>query len=71
LLQYDEQLPEDLDTRGEDHVADEARYFLMSRPIAPRLEKSAEAAQGASQLFLDIPHKNLPPARISPKMEFL
>jgi len=27
--------PEDLDTRQEDHVADEVRYFCMSRPIAP------------------------------------
>ena len=27
--------PEDLDTRQEDHVADESRYFCMSRPIAP------------------------------------
>ena len=27
---------EDLDTRQEDHVADESRYFCMSRPIAPQ-----------------------------------
>ncbi len=27
--------PEDLDTRQEDDVADESRYFCMSRPIAP------------------------------------
>lgn len=37
LLQYDEHKPEDLDTDGEDHVADEARYFCMSRPIKPRM----------------------------------
>lgn len=36
LLQYDEHKPEDLDTDGEDHIADETRYFCMSRPIAPR-----------------------------------
>lgn len=36
LLQYDEHRPEDLDTDGEDHIADETRYFCMSRPIAPR-----------------------------------
>lgn len=36
LLMYDEHKPEDLDTAGEDHIADETRYFLMSRPIAPR-----------------------------------
>ncbi len=28
--------PEDLDTSLEDHAADEARYFCMSRPISPR-----------------------------------
>ncbi len=36
LLQYSNLHPEDLDTTGEDHVADESRYFLMSRPIRPR-----------------------------------
>ena len=36
LLQYDDQRPEDLDTDGEDHIADETRYFLMTRPIKPR-----------------------------------
>lgn len=32
VLQHDEIKPEDLDTDGEDHVADEARYACMSRP---------------------------------------
>ena len=37
-LQHDPDRPEDLDTAGEDHVADEARYACMSRPyIAPKL----------------------------------
>ena len=27
--------PEDLDTTGEDHIADEVRYMCMARPIAP------------------------------------
>lgn len=35
LLQYDEHKPEDVDTDGEDHVADEVRYMCMSRPISP------------------------------------
>ena len=35
LLIYDEHKPEDLDTDLEDHVADEWRYFCMSRPISP------------------------------------
>ena len=36
LLVYDEHKVEDLDTDGEDHIADETRYFCMSRPITPR-----------------------------------
>lgn len=35
LLQYDELKPEDIDTDGEDHIADEWRYVCMSRPIKP------------------------------------
>jgi hypothetical protein len=35
-LQHDERDVEDLDTDGEDHAADEARYGLMSRPWVPR-----------------------------------
>ncbi len=35
-LQYSETIPEDLDTKQEDHIADEARYFFMSNPIKPR-----------------------------------
>lgn len=31
-LQHDQAKPEDLDTDGEDHAADEARYGCMSRP---------------------------------------
>jgi hypothetical protein len=34
LLQHDSVDPEDLDTEGEDHVADEARYAAMARPWA-------------------------------------
>lgn len=34
-LLFSETEPEDLDTRQEDHVADESRYFCMSRPISP------------------------------------
>ena len=35
LLLYDKEKPEDLDTAMEDHVADEWRYFCMSRPVQP------------------------------------
>ncbi len=34
-LRYSATEVEDLDTHQEDHVADECRYFCMSRPIAP------------------------------------
>ena len=34
-LQHDPDKPEDLDTEGEDHIADEARYGCMSRPWVP------------------------------------
>ena len=37
LLMYNEHTPEDLDTSMEDHVADEVRYFCMSRPIRPNV----------------------------------
>ena len=38
-LQYDEHKDEDLDSDGEDHIADETRYFCMSRPIKPHIEE--------------------------------
>lgn len=44
LLLYDDTHVEDLDTDGEDHVADEARYMCMSRPIKPvHANKTIEA----------------------------
>lgn len=36
-LEYDEHKTEDLNTKGEDHAADEARYMCMARPIVPHL----------------------------------
>ena len=61
LLQYDEHKPEDLDTDGEDHVADEVRYFLMSRPIKPRVTAAIDEYTGKSplNLFLDIPKEDI------------
>jgi hypothetical protein len=38
-LQHDPDKPEDLDTDGEDHAADEVRYACMSRPWIPRERK--------------------------------
>ena len=37
-LLYDTSKPEDLDTAGEDHIADEWRYLCMARPIRPLRE---------------------------------
>lgn len=39
-LQHDEKNTEDLDTDGEDHIADEVRYACMSRPWQPRVSPS-------------------------------
>lgn len=36
-LQHDDKRPEDLDTNMEDHVADDVRYFVMSRPWTRKL----------------------------------
>lgn len=44
-LMYSQTNPEDLDTTQEDHVADEWRYFCMSRPISPRTTKTLEIPQ--------------------------
>lgn len=41
LMMYSNTKPEDLDTELEDHVADEWRYFCMSKPIAPPAAKEA------------------------------
>jgi hypothetical protein len=38
-LQHDEKNPEDLDSDGEDHAADETRYAVMSRPSIEDLKK--------------------------------
>lgn len=38
VLQHDEGNPEDLDTEGEDHAADETRYAVMSRPWLPAVK---------------------------------
>jgi hypothetical protein len=32
---YDEHKPEDIDTKQEDHVADETRYMCMAQPMKP------------------------------------
>lgn len=51
-LVYDETRVEDVDTKGEDHLYDTCRYFLMSNPIqAPRLP--SEKPKGIPELNID------------------
>lgn len=45
VLQHDEGDPEDLDTDGEDHAADEIRYACMSRPWKPKLITPSKTLQ--------------------------
>jgi hypothetical protein len=54
LLRYDDTRPEDLDTDGEDHVADEVRYFCMSRPIKPPKNVSMSEGEKGLKIFLDV-----------------
>ena len=51
LLTFDRHRPEDLDTEGEDHVADEVRYMCMARPIRP-VQPPAPAAAFCDPLNL-------------------
>ena len=41
-LMYSDTKPEDLDTDGEDHIADETRYMCMSRPVKPIVAQKPE-----------------------------
>ena len=64
--------PEDLDTDGEDHVADEVRYFCMSRPIKPRMSvKADEFANNPLNIFLDISREDIRTAQKRPRMEII
>ena len=72
LLQYDEHKPEDLDTDGEDHVADEARYFCMARPIKPRMAVPPdEYSKNPLKLFLDVKKEDLITRTAIPRMEII
>lgn len=72
VLQFDEHKPEDLDTTGEDHVADEVRYFLMSRPIKPRQAAVPSTFnKGPLHLFLDVQEEDMLPAPKIHRMEIL
>ena len=69
-LVFDQYKVEDLDTDGEDHVADEVRYFCMARPIKPRQPVRQDPwLKTGAHIFLDINREDLVPYRVPPKME--
>lgn len=71
-LVYDDHRPEDIDTDGEDHIADEWRYLLMSRPIKPRMEqRSDEYSLSPQSMFLDIPRGDIIAKPRKQRMEVL
>ena len=72
LLQYDDHKVEDIDTDGEDHIADAWRYFLMSRPIKPRTTpKPDEYINSPLHQVLEIDKKDLTRRRAIPRMEII
>lgn len=71
-LIYDEHKIEDLDTEGEDHIADETRYFCMSRPIKPRKASTPDAYMHSPlNTLLDIPKDMLTTPRKISKMQII
>lgn len=53
-LQHDEDRPEDLDTDGEDHAADEWRYACMSRPWSRPAPKTVDdTLKGITDMTFD------------------
>ena len=72
-LVFDENKVEDLETKtSEDHVADEMRYFCMSRPIKPRMTEAPDTYKSNPMyLFLDIPKENIRASSARPRMEII
>lgn len=60
LLMYDEHKVEDLDTDGEDHIADETRYVCMARPIKPKTVLPPDDwEENPAHVFLDVAKEDL------------
>lgn len=69
LLMYSDRIPEDLDTDGEDHIADETRYFCMARPIKPRAAaKQKTVSETVLEQFLDIKPEDITAKPIRQRM---
>lgn len=45
LLTYDPHKPEDIDTKQEDHIADETRYLCMANPMKPTVQRGREPVE--------------------------
>lgn len=72
LLMYDDHRPEDLDTDGEDHVADEVRYFCMSRPIKPAVPMLDDGfSNSPAAMYLDVLRDDIKAAPRRPRMEVI
>lgn len=72
LLMYDEHKPEDIDTDGEDHIADAIRYLCMARPIKPRMAaKSDEYDTNPMNIYLDIPKEDIRATAKKPRFEVI
>ena len=53
-------------------MADEVRYFCMSRPIRPRAKPAGDDyANSPLKLFLDIPREQIKAAQRRPGMEII
>lgn len=71
-LMYDEHKVEDLQTEGEDHIADETRYVCMARQIKPRLAAARDEYRESPQaMFLDIPKENIKAKPKRQRMEII
>lgn len=71
-LIYDEHKVEDLDTEGEDHIADETRYMCMARPIKPRVAvKPDEFYKNPMSMFLDVKKDDLTTRIARPRIEII
>jgi len=53
VLQHDVTKAEDLDTTAEDHIADEVRYAIMSRPILSNKPKPQSRIRGMDSCTID------------------
>jgi hypothetical protein len=71
-LIYDEHKVEDLNTEGEDHIADETRYMCMARPIKPRkATKLDEFYKNPASLFLDVKREDIAAIPQRPSFEII